>query len=117
MWRLSVFLCGTGAILQIRCLIKAESSQMCARRGALGPKPAQESPNKPSCREARLCYIPSQLKIKRDPFMAHESDYQPGSMDISAHKKAYAGFLTGSKWVFGFVMLIMIFLAVFRTHG
>jgi hypothetical protein len=49
--------------------------------------------------------------------MVHESDYQPGSMDISANKKAYAGFLTGSKWVFGFVMLIMIFLAIFRTHG
>ena len=49
--------------------------------------------------------------------MAHESDYQPGSMDISAHKKAYQGFLTGSKWTFGFVMLIMIFLALFRTHG
>ena len=49
--------------------------------------------------------------------MAHESEHQPGTMDISAHKKAYAGFLTGSKWTFGFVLLIMIFLAVFRTHG
>lgn len=49
--------------------------------------------------------------------MAHESDYQPGSMDISAHKKAYEGFLTGSKWTFGFVLLIMVFLAIFRTHG
>ena len=49
--------------------------------------------------------------------MAHESDYQHGSMDISAHKKAYAGFLTGSKWTFGFVVLIMVFLAIFRTHG
>ena len=49
--------------------------------------------------------------------MAHESDYQPGSMDISGHKKAYSGFLTGSKWTFGFVMLIMILLALFRTHG
>jgi hypothetical protein len=49
--------------------------------------------------------------------MAHESDYKPGSMDISAHKKGYAAFLTGSKWTFGFIMLIMIFLAIFRTHG
>jgi hypothetical protein len=48
--------------------------------------------------------------------MAHESDYQPGSMDINAHKKAYAGFLTGTKWTFGFIMLIMVFLAIFRTH-
>ncbi|MEI7933219.1 MAG: aa3-type cytochrome c oxidase subunit IV [Alphaproteobacteria bacterium] len=49
--------------------------------------------------------------------MAHKSDYQPGYMDITAHKKAYSGFLTGSKWTFGFVMLIMVFLALFRTHG
>ena len=49
--------------------------------------------------------------------MAHETDYQPGSMDISAPVKAYNGFLTGSKWTFGFVMLIMVFLAIFRTHG
>ena len=37
-------------------------------------------------------------------------------MDISAHKKTYAAFLTGSKWVFGFVILLMIFLAIFRTQ-
>lgn len=49
--------------------------------------------------------------------MAHESDYQPGSMDISQHKKAYAGFLTFSKWSFAGVILIMIFLALFRTHS
>ncbi len=48
--------------------------------------------------------------------MADNSDYQPGTMDISGHRKTYEGFLTGSKWVFGFVMLIMVFLAVFRTH-
>jgi hypothetical protein len=49
--------------------------------------------------------------------MADESDFRPGSMDSSAHKNAYQGFLTGSKWTFGFVMLIMVFLALFRTHG
>ena len=49
--------------------------------------------------------------------MAHETEHQPGSMDISQHLKTYQGFLTGSKWTFGFVMLIMIFLAVFRTNG
>jgi hypothetical protein len=49
--------------------------------------------------------------------MAHESEYQHGSMDISAHKKAYSGFLTGSKWTFGFILLIMVLLALFRTHG
>ena len=55
--------------------------------------------------------------MKQGAVMAHESEYQPGSMDISAHKKAYEGFLTGSKWTFGFIMLIMVFLAIFRTHG
>jgi hypothetical protein len=49
--------------------------------------------------------------------MAHETDYQPGSMDISQHVKSYKGFLTASKWTFGFVLLIMVFLAIFRTHG
>ena len=49
--------------------------------------------------------------------MAHETDYQPGSMDISAHVKAYRGFLTGAKWTFGFIMLTMALLAIFRTHG
>ena len=49
--------------------------------------------------------------------MAHDSEFQNGSMDISALKKAYAGFLSGSKWTFGFILLIMVFLAIFRTHG
>ena len=49
--------------------------------------------------------------------MAHDTDHQPGSMDITQHQKTYAGFLTGSKWTFGFVLLIMVFLAFFRTHG
>jgi hypothetical protein len=49
--------------------------------------------------------------------MAHDDDYQIGSMDISQHKKSYAGFLTASKWTFGLVLLIMVFLAIFRTHG
>jgi hypothetical protein len=49
--------------------------------------------------------------------MAHDSDYQPGSMDISQHKKAYAGFLTFTKYSFSGIMLIMILLALFRTHG
>jgi hypothetical protein len=43
-------------------------------------------------------------------------DYQPGSMDISQHRKFYKGFLTGTKWTFLLVLGIMIFLAVFRTH-
>jgi hypothetical protein len=49
--------------------------------------------------------------------MAHENDYQPGSMDISQHKKAYAGFLTFSKYSFIGIVAIMVVLAIFRTHG
>ncbi len=49
--------------------------------------------------------------------MAHETDYKPGSMDISQHIKSYHSFLTASKWTFGFVLLLMVFLAIFRTNG
>jgi len=49
--------------------------------------------------------------------MAHETDYQPGTMDISAHVKAYRGFLTGVKWTFGLIMLTLFLLMIFRTHG
>ena len=73
-----------------------------------------------------VCYIPAHftndhfkndhLKNDKGAAMAHESDFQPGSMDISAHKKTYQGFLTGSKWTFFFVLGIMVFLAIFRTH-
>ncbi len=48
--------------------------------------------------------------------MSHDSHHVPGSMDISAHKRMYAGFLTGTKWTLGFILLIMVFLAIFRTH-
>ncbi len=48
--------------------------------------------------------------------MAHDNDYQIGSMDISQHRKAYAGFLVFSKWSFAGIMLIMILLAIFRTN-
>ncbi|MBV9550029.1 MAG: aa3-type cytochrome c oxidase subunit IV [Alphaproteobacteria bacterium] len=37
-------------------------------------------------------------------------------MDISQHKKTYAGFISGTKWSFFAIMAIMIFLAFFRTH-
>ena len=47
---------------------------------------------------------------------SHGSDHQPGSMDISQHRKTYSGFLTGSKWTFLLVLAIMVFLAIFRTN-
>ena len=51
--------------------------------------------------------------------MADHDDhhYTPGSMDISQHQRAYAGFLTFAKWSTAFCLAIMVFLAIFRTHG
>lgn len=49
--------------------------------------------------------------------MAHDSDYKPGSMDISQHQRAYGGFLTFTKWSLIGILAIMVFLAIFRTHG
>ncbi|MBN9546870.1 MAG: aa3-type cytochrome c oxidase subunit IV [Alphaproteobacteria bacterium] len=51
--------------------------------------------------------------------MADHNDHHhtPGSMDISQHQRAYAGFLTFAKWSTAFLLLIMVFLAIFRTHG
>ncbi len=49
--------------------------------------------------------------------MAHDTDYQPGSMDISQHRKFYGGFITFTKWSFAGIMLIMVLLAIFRTNG
>jgi hypothetical protein len=71
-----------------------------------------------------LCYSPAKSRRTRflgqppssGDFSHMASDFQPGSMDISQHKKTYAGFLTGSKWTFIFIMAIMVFLAIFRTH-
>src|SRR5665213_907 len=117
MWRLCLFLCGTGAS-RIRCLIKAESrgaNPAAGCRKGPGTRGAERL-NKPRCPRHRLCYSPATLRDNQGNLMAHESDYKPGSMDIIAHKKAYAAFLTGTKWTFGFIMLIMIFLAIFRTH-
>ena len=49
--------------------------------------------------------------------MSHDSDHKPGTMDISQHVRGYAGFLTASKYGAVFVLLIMVFLAFFRTHN
>lgn len=48
--------------------------------------------------------------------MSQESNYKPGSMDISQHLRGYAGFLTFTKYGLIFILLIMVFLAIFRTH-
>lgn len=40
-----------------------------------------------------------------------------GSMDISEHVKAWAGFTSFVKWSILGISLVMIILAIFRTHG
>ena len=46
-----------------------------------------------------------------------DSEYKPGSMDISQHQRAYAGFLTFTKYSLVGIAIIMVLLAIFRTHG
>ena len=38
-------------------------------------------------------------------------------MDISQHLRGYAGFSTATKYGAIFILLIMVFLAFFRTHN
>ncbi len=45
-----------------------------------------------------------------------DSDYQPGSMDISAHTKGWIGFTKFVKWSSIGIALTMVALAIFRTH-
>jgi hypothetical protein len=47
---------------------------------------------------------------------SHDHDYQPGQMDISQHIKGWHGFTTFVKWSLFGILLIMVFLAIFRTH-
>jgi hypothetical protein len=121
MWRLSLFLCGTGTGKRPSCLTKWKRGQKRrapGRDGAGGgAKPLISKGLINHVAGPQAFAIVRQLQSMAGGLMAHETDYQPGSMDISAHVKAYKGFLTGTKWTFGFIMLIMVFLAIFRTHG
>jgi hypothetical protein len=50
--------------------------------------------------------------------MAHDdSHFVPGAMDIAAHKRGYAAFITGVKWTLALILGLMVFLAIFRTHN
>ena len=44
-------------------------------------------------------------------------DYEPGTMDISQNVRSWHNFVTFVKWSMGLILVIMVFLAVFRTHG
>ena len=48
---------------------------------------------------------------------AHGDQQQGGSMDITDHLRSWKGFVTFIKVSGGLIALVMIFLAIFRTHG
>ena len=43
------------------------------------------------------------------------SDYKHGEMDTKEQEAAYAGFLTGIKWLAGISIFVLVFLAVFNS--
>jgi hypothetical protein len=58
------------------------------------------------------------LNFQANPSMASKDDhYTHGAMDISQHQRSYAGFLSFVKYSLVFILLVMAFLAFFRTHG
>jgi hypothetical protein len=71
-----------------------------------------------ACPPAVLCYSPARFFQGFFPAMSHDdSHFTPGSMDISAHKRGYLAFLSGAKWTVIFVLGIVVFMAIFRTHN
>ena len=49
--------------------------------------------------------------------MAGDHGYEPGTMDISQHKKAWTGFVKFVEWSLIGIGLLMFLLMIFRTHG
>jgi hypothetical protein len=49
--------------------------------------------------------------------MADHGDYQRGSMNIKEHVQSWAGFTSFVKWSIIGILIVMVFLAIFRTHG
>ncbi len=43
------------------------------------------------------------------------SDHKHGEMDTDEQVRTYAGFLTGTKWLTGISIGILVFLAVFNS--
>lgn len=64
-----------------------------------------------------LLYCPRFISGNSILMATKDDHYTPGSMDISQHQRAYSGFLTFVKYSLGFILLVMVFLAIFRTHG
>jgi hypothetical protein len=49
--------------------------------------------------------------------MAGNHGYEPGAMDISQHKKTWAGFVRFTTWSIVLIAILMFVLMLFRTHG
>ncbi|MEI9930097.1 MAG: aa3-type cytochrome c oxidase subunit IV [Rhizomicrobium sp.] len=49
--------------------------------------------------------------------MAADHDYEPGHMDISQHKKTWAGFVKFTELSIVFIGIAMFLLMLFRTHN
>jgi hypothetical protein len=49
--------------------------------------------------------------------MAGNLGYEPGAMDISQHKKTWAGFVRFTSWSIVLIGILMFVLMLFRTHG
>jgi hypothetical protein len=48
---------------------------------------------------------------------ADTHEYKKGTMDMTAHMQGWKGFTTFVKVSMVGILLIMLFLAIFRTHG
>ena len=50
--------------------------------------------------------------------MADNAKQSPagGTMDTSEHRRTWIGFLKVAKWSVGAILLIMLFMAIFRVH-
>jgi len=49
--------------------------------------------------------------------MAGDHGADGGSMDISQHRKTWAGFVRFTTWSIALIALLMFVLMLFRTHG
>jgi hypothetical protein len=49
--------------------------------------------------------------------MSGDHEYEPGRMDVSQHKKTWAGFVKFTEISIVFIGVVMFFLMLFRTHN
>ena len=52
-----------------------------------------------------------------DDELLHQEPGQMGTMDLKDHLKTWHGFVSFMKWQIIDIIIIMVLLAIFRTHG